>query len=96
MVSSRLRRHRPGVERLGDRRLLSAITVFPLPTKYSSPEPYAGLTAGPDGNLWFIESSSSGGSAIGRITPAGALTDFPLLPGTGNPGSLTVGPDGNL
>jgi hypothetical protein len=32
-VASRHRRHRPGVEYLEDRRLLSAITEFPLPSQ---------------------------------------------------------------
>jgi streptogramin lyase len=59
---------------------------------------YGSLTAGPDGNLWFIESSTSvGGLAIGRITPSGAVTEFPLPTGYGvEYGSLTAGPDGNL
>ena len=47
-----------------------ALTEFPLPARHGSP---GDLTAGPDGNLWFIESSSAG-SVIGRITPAGAIT----------------------
>jgi hypothetical protein len=64
------------------------------------------LTVGPDGNFWDGEASVSdfpfpgesglNTGSIGRITPSGALTSFPLPPGTGNPGSLTVGPDGNL
>ena len=35
--SSRHRRHRPGVECLEDRRLLSAITEFPLPATADVP-----------------------------------------------------------
>ena len=31
------------------------------------------IAAGPDGNLWFTE---SGGNQIGRITPAGVVTEF--------------------
>jgi streptogramin lyase len=84
-ASSRHRRHRPVVECLEDRRLLSAITEFPLP---AGDEPAGGLTVGPDRNLWFTDSSG-----IGRITPAGAFTQF-TLPAA--PGDLTVGPDGNL
>ena len=34
--------------------------------------------------------------AIGRITPSGAITEFPLPAGDGSSGDLTVGPDGNL
>jgi streptogramin lyase len=95
--SSRHRRHRPGVECLEDRRLPSAIAEFPLPKNdsigYSS---NAALTAGSDGNLWFGENTASG-PAIGRITPAGALSSFPLPAGyEGAPSSLTAGPDGNL
>ena len=33
----------------------------------------AGITAGPDGNLWFTEFD---GNRIGRITPAGVVTEF--------------------
>ena len=38
------------------------------------------ITAGPDGNLWFTEYIVTGttvsGSAIGRITPLGVVTEF--------------------
>jgi streptogramin lyase len=92
-ASPRHRRRRPGVECLEDRRLLSAITEFPLPT---SDGPPAGLTVGPDGNLWF-PGNASAETVIGRITPAGALAAFPLPAGVYyNSDSLTVGPDGNL
>jgi hypothetical protein len=85
--------------------LLSAITVFPLPTNSSfAPLGYAALTVGSDGNLWFNESlhhsvHQSAGYAIARITPAGAITDFRLPAdhnGSGPDGALTVGPDGDL
>ena len=33
----------------------------------------SGITAGPDGNLWFTEHD---GNRIGRITPAGTVTEF--------------------
>jgi streptogramin lyase len=93
-ASSRHRR-RPGVERLEDRRLPSAITEFPLPTAGLNP---SHLTVGPDGNLWFTESSQDATSpgAIGRITPTGAITQFQLPTGDGSPSSLMVGPDGDL
>jgi streptogramin lyase len=82
--------------------LLSAITEFRLPTADGSP---GDLTVGPDGNVWFPELVQAGTTpiaptttvAIGRITSAGALTQFPLP--TSNhfgAGDLTVGPDGNL
>jgi streptogramin lyase len=54
------------------------------------------ITVGPDLNLWFTE--YGGGSnlpQIGRITPAGVITEFPLSPSAG-PQGITAGPDGNI
>ena len=53
-----------------------------------------GITAGPDGNLWFTENS---GNRIGRITPAGVITEFStgITAGAYSTG-ITAGPDGNL
>ena len=48
------------------------ISEFALPTLFGSPE---GITAGPDGNLWFTQPDVD---QIGRITPAGAVTEFVL------------------
>jgi len=47
---------------------------------------------GPDGNLWFTEYASD---QIGRMTPAGVVTEFPLPAGSA-PYGIVVGPDGNL
>jgi streptogramin lyase len=53
------------------------------------------ITAGPDGNLWFTESGGEG--AIGRITPAGVITNFKAgLTAGSQPLGITAGPDGNL
>ena len=35
-----------------------------------------GIAAGPDGNLWFTEAAT--GNRIGRITPTGTITEYPL------------------
>jgi DNA-binding beta-propeller fold protein YncE len=51
-----------------------------------------GITAGPDGNLWFTEEI---GNRIGRITPLGVVTQFSITAGAG-PAGITAGPDGNL
>jgi virginiamycin B lyase len=54
-----------------------------------------GITAGPDGALWF---GDNGTGAIGRITTAGAVTEYALA----NPGcivfdiGIAAGPDGAL
>ncbi len=52
-----------------------------------------GITAGPDGNMWFTEGPAN---KIGRITSTGAITEFPLPAPFNNPFAITTGPDGNL
>ena len=49
------------------------------------------ITAGPDGNMWFTEAS-----AIGRITPSGVITEFPLPSAGVFPAGIAAGPDGNV
>jgi hypothetical protein len=51
-----------------------------------------GITAGPDGNVWFTEFTTS---QIGQITPDGSVSEFPL-PDRTFPREITAGPDGNL
>src|SRR5262249_19128163 len=51
------------------------------------------VTTGPDGDLWFTENS---GNRVGRITPAGAVTEFPIPTASSQPFGITAGPDGNL
>ncbi|HYM07726.1 MAG TPA: LamG-like jellyroll fold domain-containing protein [Terriglobales bacterium] len=67
-------------------------TDFPTATGFSSP---VGITAGPDGNLWFTE-SSSGANSIGRISPSGTMTEFPIPTSSSVPEGITAGPDGNV
>jgi streptogramin lyase len=91
------KRNRPRLrfERLEDRCVLSgisSITEFPL----SSPSGNAisGITAGPDGNLWFTD---KGGSDIGMINPTThAISLFPTPTAGAFPRGITAGPDGNL
>ena len=61
-----------------------------IPTAGSYPHD---ITAGPDGNLWFTEYS---GNKIGRITTAGAITEFTIPTAASSPVGITAGPDGNL
>ena len=69
------------------------ITEFRTPP---NSEPF-GMTAGPDGNLWFLEIAAN---KVGRLTPAGQLTEFPLPPAQHSSmtmlNAITAGPDGNL
>ncbi len=64
-----------------------AITTYHLST--GSP---GNLTIGPDGALWFPITAPP---AIGRITTAGVITEFPV-PNGSSPTTLTTGPDGAL
>ena len=66
------------------------MTEFLVPTANAG---LRGITAGPDGNLWFTQ---AGSDKIGRISPAGVITEF-TVPGVGSqPSGIVVGPDGNL
>src|ERR1700731_3351423 len=66
------------------------VTEFAIPTANSDP---IGITAGPDGALWFAEENIS--NKIGRITTAGVITEF--SPPTANvSGGIAAGPDGAL
>ena len=54
----------------------------------------AGITAGPDGALWFTE---IGANKIGRITTLGVVTnEFTVPTANSDPVFISVGPDGAL
>src|SRR5947209_7554366 len=77
-----------------DERILPSVTEFSLPAPNHGP---AGITRGPDGNMWFTEVDAVNGNRIGRITPSGQITEFSagITPGS-QPFDIAVGPDGNL
>ncbi|HEX9149352.1 MAG TPA: hypothetical protein VF958_09350, partial [Thermoanaerobaculia bacterium] len=55
--------------------------------------------AGSDGNLWFTENGNTNLAElgrIGRITPAGVITEFPIPTPESQPIDIAAGPDGNL
>ncbi|HEY5258378.1 MAG TPA: tectonin domain-containing protein [Candidatus Baltobacteraceae bacterium] len=69
------------------------ITEYPGPLNGSG-----GIAAGPDGNLWF---TYLGGYGIGKITPGGTMTGYPICTGTCPGGGvflygIAAGPDGNM
>jgi virginiamycin B lyase len=70
-----------------------AITIFPLPLSQARSSGAQRIVKGPDGDMWFTESSANN---IGRITKGGVVTEFPLPHGTSFPYGITVGPDRNL
>jgi len=69
-----------------------AIKEFALPTHAADPQR---IVAGPDGNLWFTETSAVP-SKIGKITTAGAIKEFTLPSHASAPNAIVKGPDGNL
>ncbi len=66
------------------------INEFTLPAANSGP---GSITAGPDGNLWFLEYSGK----VGRTTTSGVIIEFQNLSEPPMfPGGITAGPDGNI
>ena len=63
---------------------------FPVPTASSDPD---GITAGPDGALWFTETAAN---KIGRMTTDGTFTEIAIPTAKSFPQGITTGPDGAL
>jgi virginiamycin B lyase len=75
-----------------DRANAQTVSEFSIPTVSSGPY---GITAGPDGALWFTESFNSG-NKIGRITTAGTISEFTLPTASSGPEGIAAGSDGAL
>jgi virginiamycin B lyase len=75
---------------IGRMSLKGDITAFPLADKSANP---VGITAVPDGSLWFAELQSN---KIGRITQQGSITEYSLPEKTGGPDYIVSGVDRNL
>ncbi|HEX7832018.1 MAG TPA: hypothetical protein VF787_20345, partial [Thermoanaerobaculia bacterium] len=72
------------VTRTGD-----VTTVLPLDHSFYP----AYLTNGPDGNIWI---SAHDSAKVGRLTPSGTLTQFPLPFSYDSPNGIVAAGDGNL
>jgi streptogramin lyase len=71
------------------------ITEYPIPVETT---PY-GITTGPDGKMWFIDSGNHvGGTFVGRMATSGAISssDVVQLPSPDLGQAITPGPDGNM
>jgi len=69
---------------------------FNIPTPASTP---GRITSGLDGNLWFTKGDGLGHNQIGRLTPEGVFTEFPIPTADGGAGELdgiTAGSDGDI
>src|SRR5205814_275274 len=76
--------------RIGRTTMEGVTTEYAIPTPRSYPE---GITAGPDGALWFTEALVN---KIGRITTDGVITEYPIPTPSTYPRGIAAGPDGNL
>jgi len=77
---------------------VTATVTFPDPTgfvtEFALPGPSASIHAlapGPDGALWFLETSD-----VGKLYTTGAIITFPFPSFLGTPGRITAGPDGYM
>jgi len=74
-------------------------TEFVLPRPNSGP---GDITAGADGNMWFLllsgrmDNRQVDGNRVGRFTPDGKITEFAMPTQTGSPTNIAVGPDRNI
>lgn len=65
------------------------VTGYAVPDQ--QPVGVAGITMGPDGNIWFTEATAN---QIGRMTPAGQVKEFAVPTAHAGLGAITLGPDG--
>lgn len=73
-----------------------AITLYPLPAQPENQKAgfvLGGITAGPDGNVWFTEPKAG---RIANITPNGKITELPVPTIDSAPNDITLGKDGAL
>ncbi len=73
---------------------IGRISTAGVVTNYTGPgiDDPDGITAGPDGALWFTNLRNN---SIGRISTAGVVTNY-TGPGIDEPEGITAGPDGAL
>jgi poly(3-hydroxybutyrate) depolymerase len=67
-----------------------SLRQFHLPTPGAEP---FDIAAGPDGSMWFTEFHAD---KIGRISPAGVITEFRVPTADAGPYQITAGPGGSM
>jgi streptogramin lyase len=72
----------------------NSITLYPLQPGGTQRCPVE-ITAGPDGNLWFNETTFAGKGIIGRVMTSGVITEF-ALPTMQRLNGIATGADGNI
>jgi virginiamycin B lyase len=78
------------------------ITPFPLPANPDNPNGVRflqGITVAGDGTVWFTDSGSANVTSqpsIGRLTPGGVVTLFPIGSAQSSPQGIVAAPDGSV
>jgi virginiamycin B lyase len=78
----------PAIGRITFRGEIREFSLPPAPQFAAAP--YS-ITAGNDGAMWYLA-----GGRVGRITPSGQVTEFPVATGSAAEGEIVSGSDGNL
>jgi uncharacterized repeat protein (TIGR01451 family) len=75
----------------------AAILASLTPSKPTSVDAnLQGITAGPDGNLWFTEHDTNQIGSVGPNLATATIHEFPLPQPSSSPYGITAGPDGAL
>ena len=74
------------------------LTTAGVPTRYHLPGggEVIPVAQGPDGNIWFTAAQGDDPDDIGKITPGGTVTEYPLGTSGGFYDGIAGGPDGNV
>jgi virginiamycin B lyase len=79
-----------------------AITEYPIPTGSAPDLPVAsapaGIALGGDGDIWFTDDgqNSDGQNLVGRISPNGTITEYPIPTKGSDPLAIALGADGDM
>lgn len=89
------------VSRIGRITPAGQISEFLIPAFKGNRAEVRQLTAAPDGNIWFTSTTLAGRGTesngfIGRVTPAGVITEFGTPTAVSDPIAIAVGSDGNV
>jgi virginiamycin B lyase len=74
---------------------MGEITPSGVVTYFTLPHPAFEVTEGPDGNIWYTDPNVNP-TIVGKMTPTGTVTEYPLSGVHGGAVGIVAGPDGNL
>lgn len=81
-----------GSKKIGKITTTGTVTEYPVPSEHTP----SYITAGPDGNLWFVWTSNSNSKlhGIDKLTTSGKFTEYLLPEGNEEITDITPGPNG--